>query len=92
MASSVDKTQMYRSSTAIMVSVLDATRQRTAITMILHKANIPHPRAKKILADLVSKQLISASGEQYIISPLGLQFLDEHRKFREFASGFGLEI
>ena len=95
----MNKTQ-YRNSTQIVCDLLDVTQDAgqdgIAVTHMCRKANLSHGRLKNFLNNLTSSGLmneITYDGKNaFVVTPKGIQFLDEYKKFHEFAGSFGLEM
>ena len=98
MNSTVEKN--YRSHQQIVSDVLtitqDANRSGIAITVLCQKANQSHSRLRNLLTKLTSSGLVNKieydGRNVFVITPKGKLFLEEYKKFHEFASSFGLEI
>lgn len=92
----------YRTHMQIVGQILSTTRDElvdedgASITFLIRKANISHSRISLILKNLVSQGLLEKidghGGCKYKISPNGREFLQEYRKFSQFADMFGLSI
>ena len=87
----------YRNSTQIICDLLVATREcgREGIktTALLSKSNLSHSRLKNFVSRLTSSGLMDVKfGKNYVITEKGIIFLEEYKKFYEFAGSFGLEI
>ena len=87
----------YRNSTQIICDLLVATREcgqegiRT--TALLSRSNLSHSRLKNFVSRLTSSGLMDVKfGKNYVITEKGIIFLEEYKKFYEFAGSFGLEI
>ena len=98
MNSSVAK--IYRTHQQIVSDVLtitqDANRSGVAITALCQKSNLSHGRLQNFLATLTGSGLINQikfdGKNTFVITEKGKLFLEEYKKFHEFASSFGLEI
>ena len=92
--------KQYRNSTQIVYDVLDVTQDAgqagIVVTHMCRKANLSHGRLKNLLQSLTSSGLmneITYDGKNaFVVTPKGIQFLDEYKKFHEFAGSFGLEM
>jgi len=92
--------KIYRNSVQIMGDVLthtrDAGQEGISTRMLMHKANMPYSRLNTFLDNLTGSGLINKilfdGKNSYILTQKGIQFLDEYKKFAEFAYSFGLEI
>ena len=92
--------KIYRSHQQIVSDVLtitqDANRSGIAITVLCQKANQSHSRLRNLLTKLTSSGLVNKieydGRNVFVITPKGKLFLEEYKKFHEFASSFGLEI
>ena len=87
----------YRNSTQIICDLLVATREcgREGIktTALLSKSNLSHSRLKNFVSRLTSSGLMDVKfGKNYVITEKGIIFLEEYKKFYEFAGSFGLEM
>lgn len=71
-----------------MLSVL-AERPRKP-THLLYKANLSHPRMKKLLAELEESELVLVSDDEIAITDKGLKFLHEYRQAQELFNTFGI--
>ena len=91
---------IYRNTVQIMSHVLanvdNAGIDGLAITHIIQKANISHSRLNTFLENLTGSGLINTiiyeRSHTYVLTPRGLEFLEEYKKFVEFAGAFGLEM
>jgi predicted transcriptional regulator len=63
---------------------------------LMQRANISHSRLNTFLENMTGSGLINTiiyeRSHTYVLTPKGLQFLDEYKKFVEFAEAFGLEM
>ena len=87
----------YRNSTQIICDLLVATREcgREGIktTALLSRSNLSHSRLKNFVSRLTSSGLMDVKfGKNYVITEKGIIFLEEYKKFYEFAGSFGLEM
>lgn len=90
----------YRNSVQIMSHVLanvdNAGIDGLGITHIIQKANLSHSRLQKLIQNLTGSGLINKieydKKSTYVITEKGRLFLEEYKKFSEFAGSFGLEI
>ena len=90
----------YRNSTRIVCDLLTITqctdRNGIAITPLCQKSNLPHGRLKNFLTTLTGSGLINQikfdGKNTFVITEKGKLFLEEYKKFHEFANSFGLEI
>jgi len=78
----------------ILVTVRDEGRAKP--THVLQKANLAYDRLNKYLQELVGKQLLDERQEEdsryYVITPKGLEFIDNVRKAEAFVKGFGIAL
>jgi predicted transcriptional regulator len=78
----------------ILVTVRDEGQAKP--TRILQKANLAYDRLNKHLQELVSKQLLEERQEgdsrYYVLTPRGLEFIDNVRKAEAFVKGFGIAL
>lgn len=90
----------YRSEQKIIYDILDTTnyqgRDGIAITPLIEKANLSYKRINPFIAKLTSNGLmnkIEVRGKNvFIITEVGRLFLEEYRKFDDFAKSMGLEL
>ena len=90
----------YRNSMQIMSEVLEnvvsAGTEGIVITHIIQKSNLSHPRLQKLIQNLTGSELINkieCNGKfTFVITEKGRLFLEEYRKFSDFAGSFGLEL
>ena len=90
----------YRNQTQIVTQGLDivneSDRHGVQITKLCHKANIAHPRLKKMLDTLTSSGLmneIEYDGKNtFVITSSGKIFLEEYKHFSDIVESFGLEM
>ena len=90
----------YRNSTQIVCDVLVATkecgREGIKTTALLSRSNLSHGRMRTFLSTLTGSGLINQikfdGKNTFVITEKGKLFLEEYKKFHEFASSFGLEI
>ena len=91
---------IYRNTVQIMSHVLanvdNAGIDGLAITHFIQKANISHSRLQVLIQNLTGSGLINKieydKKSTYVITEKGRLFLEEYKKFSEFAGSFGLEI
>ena len=77
-----------RETVADMLSVLSEKPRKP--THLLYKANLSHPRMKKLLTELVEAGLVFENGEEISITDKGLRFLQEYRRAQNLFESFGL--
>ena len=90
----------YRHHQQILADVLlitqDANRNGVGVTKLCTKSNISHGRLRSLLSTLTGSGLINQikfdGKNTFVITEKGKLFLEEYKKFHEFASSFGLEI
>ena len=90
----------YRNSMQIMSTVLEnvdyAGTEGLAVTQIIRKSNLSHPRLQKLIENLTGSGLINRieydKKSTFVITEKGRLFLDEYKKFSDFAGSFGLEL
>ena len=90
----------YRHHQQILADVLlitqDANRNGIAVTKLCTKSNISHGRLRSLLTTLTGSGLVNQikfdGKNTFVITEKGKLFLEEYKKFHEFASSFGLEI
>ena len=98
MNSSVEKN--YRNSTRIVCDLLavtqDSGQNGIAVTSLCQKGNLSHSRLRNFLSRLTGSGLVNKieydGKNTFVITEKGKLFLEEYKKFHEFASSFGLEI
>ena len=98
MNSSVEK--KYRNSTQITCDLLTVTQDSgqngIAVTALCQKGNLSHSRLRNFLSRLAGSGLVNQieydGKNTFVITEKGKLFLEEYKKFHEFASSFGLEI
>ncbi len=63
-------------------------------THLMYKANLSHESLKSYVAELKERGLITEHKEDnrsiYVITEKGYRFLEEYRKFSDFADAFGI--
>jgi predicted transcriptional regulator len=78
----------------ILVTVRDERQAKP--TRILQRANLAYDRLNRHLQELVSKQLLDERQEgdsrYYVLTPKGLEFIDNVRKAEAFVKGFGISL
>ena len=87
----------YRSTQQIYADVLtiakNTDRDGIAITTLCRKSNLSYGRLKGFISNLTGAGLINVKFQKnYVITERGIIFLEEYKKFYEFAGSFGLEI
>ena len=90
----------YRHSTQILGDLLTVTdnsgQSGIAVTSLCQKGNLSHSRLQQFLARLTGSGLVNKilydGKNTFVITEKGKLFLEEYKKFHEFASSFGLEI
>ena len=90
----------YRHHPQILADVLlitqDANRNGLGITKLCTKSNTSHGRLRSLLTTLTGSGLVNKiendGKNTFVITEKGKLFLEEYKKFHEFASSFGLEI
>ena len=93
-------TKNYRSHQQIVSDVLtitdDANRSGIAITVLCQKANQSHSRLRNLLTKLTSSGLVNEieydGKNTFVSTPKGKQYLEEYKKFSDYAESFGLEM
>ena len=65
-------------------------------TALLTKANLSHSRLEKFVKNLTGAGLINKieydGKNTFVITPKGIQFLAEYKRFSDIAGSFGLEM
>ena len=90
----------YRTSMQIVGDLLTATQlsgqEGIKTTTLLSKANLPHSRLSKFLANLTGAGLINKieydGRNTFVITQKGRQYLETYEKFSNVAQSFGLEL
>ena len=59
-------------------------------THLLYKANLSHPRMKKLLAELEESELVDIGKSKIEITEKGLKFLNKYRQAQELFDSFGI--
>jgi predicted transcriptional regulator len=87
-----------RSKIDIYTSILESIRLESgrlsfaSPTRVAHRANIPYARFIKYVNLLIHIELINRTNNGLIITPKGLDCLDEFRKTNDFLKKMGLKI
>ena len=80
----------------VLENVVSAGTEGIVITRIIQKSNLSHPRLQKLIQNLTGSELINkieCNGKfTFVITEKGRLFLEEYRKFSDFAGSFGLEL
>ena len=80
----------------VLENVVSAGTEGIVITRIIQKSNLSHPRLQKLIQNLTGSELINkieCNGKfTFVITEKGKLFLEEYKKFSDFAGSFGLEI
>jgi len=71
-----------------MLSVLSEKPRKP--THLLYKANLSHPRMKKLVAELEESGLVTATDDEIAITDKGHKFLHEYRQAQELFNTFGI--
>ena len=90
----------YRNTIQIMSDVLEnvdyAGSEGLQITNLIQKANVSHSRLQKLIENLTGSGLINKiefdKKYTFVITEKGRLFLEEYKKFSDFAGSFGLEL
>tara|TARA_Y100000590_G_scaffold181343_1_gene206709 strand:+ start:2432 stop:2710 length:279 start_codon:yes stop_codon:yes gene_type:complete len=90
----------YRNTIQIMSDVLEnvdyAGSEGLQITNLIQKANVSHSRLQKLIENLTGSGLINKieydTKSTFVITEKGRLFLEEYKKFSDFAGSFGLEL
>ena len=90
----------YRNSTQIVSEIVtlvqNSGQEGIQITPLIQKANLGHSRCSNFLKTLTGSGLINKiqydGKNTFVVTEKGKLFLEEYKKFHEFASSFGLEI
>lgn len=87
-----------RSALKIYLDILVTVRDEgnTKPTRILYRANLSHDRLVRYLGELTSKGLLEERQDEdskfYVLTPKGLDFINQVKKAEAFVMGFGLGI
>ena len=90
----------YRNSTQIVSEIVTLVQNSgqagIQVTPLCQKANLAHSRLRNFLTTLTGSGLINKitydGKNTFVVTEKGKLFLEEYKKFHEFASSFGLEI
>ena len=90
----------YRNSTRIVCDLLTITqctdRNGIAVTSLCQKSNLSHGRLQNFLTTLTGSGLINQirfdGRNTFVITEKGNLFLEEYKKFHDFAEAYGLEL
>lgn len=90
----------YRNTTQILADVLvvigESDRGGIGVTKLCHKSNISHGRLKKLVSRLASSGLtntIEYDGKNtFVLTEKGKLYLNEYKRFSDFAESFGVEM
>ena len=65
-------------------------------SILMRKSNLSHSRLQKLIKNLTGSGLINRieydKKSTFVITEKGRLFLDEYKKFSDFAGSFGLEL
>ena len=84
----------------IMSTVLEnvdfAGMEGLAVTQIIRKSNLSHARLQKLIQNLTGSGLINKieydKKSAFVITEKGRLFLEEYKRFSDFAGSFGLDL
>ena len=90
----------YRTTPQFFCDLLTVTQNSgqngIAVTPLCQKGNLSHSRLRNILSKLTGSGLVNeieVDGKNtFVITEKGRLFLEEYKKFHEFANSFGLEM
>ena len=90
----------YRNSLQIMADVMSHTSEfgqsGANKSNLMQKANLSHSRLNGFLKNLIGSGLINSiiyeNHQTYVLTPKGINFLHEYKKFVELSGAFGLEL
>lgn len=91
-------TEKQRSTVRIYLDILLATKDEgnAKPTRILQKANLPHDRMMRHVAELQKRGLIeevnNGGSRYYTITPKGLNFVKEVQRAEAFLTAFGVSL
>ncbi len=77
-----------RETIADMLSVLSEKPRKP--THLLYKANLSHPRMKKLLEELEESGLVEQKNDLINITEKGRRFLAQYRRAQELFDSFGI--
>lgn len=76
-------------------AILEASSEAVPITKLLQKSNLSHSRLSQFLQNLLGAELVTKieceKKNTYVITDRGRMFLEEYKKFFDFAKNFGFE-
>jgi len=88
-----------RSALRIYLDILETVHQEgnTKPTRILYRANLSHDRLIRYISDLVTRGLLEEKQDEetnryYVLTPAGMNFINELRRAEAFAAGFGISL
>jgi len=84
----------------IMSTVLEnvdfAGMEGLPVTQIIRKSNLSHARLQKLIQNLTGSGLINKieydKKSAFVITEKGRLFLEEYKRFSDFAGSFGLDL
>ena len=90
----------YRNSLQIMTDVIfyssEYGRNGANKSNLMQKANLSHSRLNGFLKNLIGSGLINSiiykNHQTFVVTPKGINFLHEYKKFVELSGVFGLEL
>jgi len=89
-----------RNTIQIMAEVLENTKYEgqngIQITRLVQKSNLSHSRLTILVKNLIGSELINQiqfdGKNTFVITEKGMLFLEEYKRFHNFAGAFGLEL
>ena len=98
MNSTVEKN--YRNSPQIVCDLLTVTdnsgQSGIAVTSLCQKGNLSHSRLQQFLARLTGSGLVNKieydGKNTFVLTEKGKLYLDEYKRFSDFAESFGVEM
>lgn len=80
-----------RSKRETIVDMLEVLQEKPRKpTHLLYKANLSHPRMKKLLAELEESEMVLVGEDEISITETGLRFLQKYKQAQELFDSFGI--
>lgn len=87
-----------RNKLEIIRDILEVIRSKSGKikpTHILYKSNLSHHMMEEYMQELIRKEFVietkAVKGKTYIITPKGINYLNQYRLISDFTESFGLE-
>ena len=81
---------------ADVLALASEDRNGKPVTELCRKANLSHGRLQRFLENLTGSGLINKieydGKHTFVITPKGKTYLEEYRRFSDYAESFGLEM